>query len=88
MTLLDIIVFGYTTQVYHMSPDNSKIKQNYDTLENVVQHNKTVKEIVFPDWDELLWKEEEKSQNVESETNKVEETKSETETKPETTEET
>ena len=57
MTLLDIIVFGFTTQVFHMSPDCSKIKQNYETLENIVQHNKTVKETVFPDWDDLLYKE-------------------------------
>ena len=57
MTLLDIVVFGFTTQVFHMSPDCSKIKQNYETLENIVQHNKTVKETVFPDWDDLLYKE-------------------------------
>ena len=57
MTLLDIIVFGFTTQVYYMSPDASKIKQNYETLQNMVDHCKTVKEVVYPDWEALLYKE-------------------------------
>ena len=57
MTLLDIIVHGFTTQQLIMSPDSSKIKQNYETLQNIVQHNSTVKEIVYPDWDNLLHKE-------------------------------
>ena len=56
MTLLDIIVHGFTTQVYCMSPDSSKIKQNYETLQNMVDHCKTVKEIVYPDWEDLLYK--------------------------------
>ena len=56
MTLLDIIVHGFTTQVYYMSPDSSKIKQNYETLQNMVDHCKTVKEIVYPDWEDLLYK--------------------------------
>ena len=56
MTLLDIIVFGFTTQVYYMSPDSSKIKQHYDTLQNMKQHCNTVKEVVYPDWEALLYK--------------------------------
>jgi len=56
MTLLDIIVHGFTTQVYYMSPDSSKIKQNYETLQNMVDHCKTVKEVVYPDWEDLLYK--------------------------------
>jgi glutathione S-transferase len=56
MTLLDIIVHGFTTQVYYMSPDCSKIKQGYETLQNMRQHCNTVKEIVYPDWEDLLYK--------------------------------
>ena len=57
LTILDIIVFGMTTQVFQMSPDKSEVKKNVQTLGNLVQHNKTIKEVIFSDWDDLLHKE-------------------------------
>ena len=56
MTLLDIIVFGYITQLFCNTPDASKMKKKAESLENIVQHHQTMKKAVYPDWDDLLFK--------------------------------
>lgn len=56
LTLLDIIVFGYTTQVLHMQPYSSLIKIRMECVENIVNHNKMMKELAFPDWNSILYK--------------------------------
>lgn len=54
ITLLDIIVFGYTTQILYMQPVGSKIRFKAETIEKMVEHNRNVKKVAFPDWDDLL----------------------------------
>ena len=56
MTLLDIVVFSYLTQIYFMSPDSSLIKKQAETIENLKEHHSMIKEMVYPDWDDLLYK--------------------------------
>ena len=56
ISLIDIAVFGFTTQLYYMTPESSKMRQKAETLENIVQHNQNIKKTVFPDWDDLLHK--------------------------------
>ena len=49
-------MFGFTTQLYYMTPESSKMRQKAETLENIVQHHQNIKKTVFPDWDDLLHK--------------------------------
>lgn len=57
ITLLDCIVFGYTTQVLYMQPaGRSKIRFKAETVEKLVEHNRAVRKAAFPDWDDLLAK--------------------------------
>lgn len=56
MTLLDMIVFGYATQILVNTPASSKMRQKAESFENLVQHHQTMKKTVFPDWDDLLFK--------------------------------
>ncbi len=55
-SLLDTIVFGYTNQLFYMSPESSKIRLKAESFDNLVAHHKNIKETYFADWNELLHK--------------------------------